>query len=528
MRILYFLLIPCIFVQAIQAQSPTWSTDIAPIIYENCSSCHREGGIAPFTLMSYDETIIWADDIHHVIEERSMPPWPADPNYRHYVGETYLEDWEIDAIHDWIYDGFPYGDEDLEPDPPVFPLGESLLETIDFTLEFEPYTLQSNVDEYRWFVVENPFDEPVYISKIEVIPGLDEVVHHADLFYDLSGTSLAFDQIDSLPGFNGDTGYPNNDYYINAWQPGATIAKYPDNWGILVEPDADFVMEIHYGPGGQGLEDNTKMNIQILGSSENVRAVKAAWLLWDSPPVLLDGPLVIPANEIVTFHQESAPLSNDLSFVSICPHMHFLGKSYKVWAETPENETIPLIDIPHWDFHWQKYYTFQHVQKIPAGSVLKSEGVYDNTENNHDNPNSPPITVSRGSATEDEMFLCYFIYADYEDGDENILMDSSLLETNVGNLLHKNDATYHLYPNPVAEALFLEAASSSSSSSSSSEKALQFRIIDVNGSIVLEKNVNSSTGTWKEQFDTGGLRPGVYFLEWYDGREKYVVEFVRL
>lgn len=521
MRILYLIFVSyCILSNTLHAQSPDWSTDIAPIIYKNCSSCHHEGGIAPFNLMSYDETVMWGGDIYHAVDERSMPPWPADPNYRHFVGETYLEDWQIEAVQDWILNGFPYGNADLEPDPPVFLPNGSLLESIDFTVEIEPYTLQSNFDEYRWFVIENPFDEPIYISKLEVQVGLEQIVHHADLFYDLSGTSLAFDQADPLPGFNGNTGFPNNDYYINAWQPGANVAVYPPDWGIKVEPEADFVIEIHYGPGGQGQVDDTKMNLQLLTNPENVRPVRAAWLLHDSAPVLTDGPLVIPANEVVTFHQQSAPLPSDLSLISICPHMHFLGKSYKVWAETPTNEIIPLIDIPQWDFHWQKYYTFQHVQKIPAGSVLKSEGVYDNTEDNHDNPTSPPITVSRGLSTEDEMFLCYFIYANYESGDEDILMDSTLLITNTIEPISENNIDFNIYPNPVVDELFLEGTSLNNQ--------LNFRIIDVNARVVLEKREKSNDIFWNKKFEISHLKSGTYFLEWDDGINRYAKEFVKL
>jgi len=477
-----------------------------------------------------------ADAIHHVVDERSMPPWPADPDYRHFVGEAYLDSTEIAMIHQWIDYGLYYGDETIEPEPPIFPPQGSLLEQIDFTVAIEPYTLQSNVDEYRWFVIENPFDVPVYISQIEVFPGLEQVVHHADLFYDLSGTSLANDDADPLSGFNSSTGWPNNDYYINAWQPGANIVKYPQNWGIEIPPEADFVVEIHYGPDGIGLTDSTIMNLQFITNPVDVRPIKAAWLLSDTAPMLIDGPLVIPANEVVTFHQVSAPLPNDLSIVSICPHMHGLGKSYRVWFESPTGDSIPLINIPQWDFHWQKYYTFQQIQKIPAGSVMKSEGVYDNTVDNHDNPNDPPITVSKGPYTEDEMFLCYFIYTDYEEGDENIIMDSTLLEppteitmateedtmvvdttmTSIGIYDH---TLWRISPNPVKNQFVLEGSSLAST--------LHFYIKNTSGQIVQQKRQSNATSTWHTVFDIQSLASGVYFLEWWDGTTQHTLKFVK-
>ncbi len=85
-----------VFLQPLQAQEYTWSEHIAPIVYDNCSSCHHDGGIAPFNLITYFDLEFHANDIHHVIDYKEMPPWPADPEYRHFKEEAVLEQWEID------------------------------------------------------------------------------------------------------------------------------------------------------------------------------------------------------------------------------------------------------------------------------------------------------------------------------------------------------------------------------------------------------------------------------------------------
>lgn len=494
-------------------QNETWVSDIAPLIYENCTSCHHPGAIAPFTLMEYEDVVNYAELIHHVIEERSMPPWPADPSYRHFVGEAYLSQEDIDKIHRWIDEEMPYGYPSITVEQPTYPPQGSSLEYIDFTVAIEPYTLQSDIDEYRWFVIENPFDEAVYISKIEVFAGLDNVVHHADLFIDGSGNSLANDLADPLPGFNNNTGFATNEQYINAWQPGANTISYPEEWGFRIPPDSDFVVEIHYGPGGLGQVDSTFMNLQFLSNPENAREVKAAWLMNDSG--LIDGPLDIPANEIVSFHQETAPLAQDISAIAICPHMHLLGKSYRVWFESPEGDSIPLINIDRWDFHWQKYYGFQHIQHIPAGSVLKSEGVYDNTTANHDNPNDPPVDVTGGNLTEDEMFLCYFIYADYSNGDEDILMDSTLLMSSTTNF--KPPSSHILFPNPARNVISLSLEKDTT-------RPLYFSIRNTAGLIM--DSVSSSKS--QISFPIWHLPNGVYFLEWKDGTFNYSEKFVKI
>lgn len=429
-------------------QEPVWSPDVAGILYEHCSACHHEEGIAPFPLMGYADASEHAWAIAEQVASRHMPPWPADPSYRHFKDENVLTQEQIDAVVAWVLAGEPYGDPDLEPDPPVFAQGGSMLNSIDLQVAIPPYTLQYNTDEYRWFVVQNPFNETVYVNAIEVFPGLEDVVHHADISYDDTGASLANDEEDPLPGFNSTTGSPTYSYYMNAWQPGGNIARYPQGWGIAVPPNADFVLEIHYGPGAQGQVDSTVMNLEFVTGTD-VRPVSVGWLL--GPAQMTDGPLYIPANTMRTFHQERT-VNATTSFISICPHMHNVGTSYRVWYEY-QGETVPLIDIPHWDFHWQKYYTFQQVQVIPAGAVIMSEGVYDNTVNNEHNPNDPPQDVWNGSTTADEMFLTYFSWTSYQPGDEDIVLDSTIL---VGlDPVAKPTSAWSLRPTLVADAFTL-------------------------------------------------------------------------
>lgn len=489
----------------------TWQ-DIAPIIYTNCSSCHHAGAIAPFSLMSYEEVVFWTEQIVHEVYEGNMPPWPPDPNYRSFANEHYLSEDEKTLIIDWLLDGAPEGNPSLAPYPPTFPENGILMDPVDFIVEIEPYTLQSNEDEYRWFSVANPFEDTIYINKIEVVPGLETVVHHADLAYDVKGINMALDLTDPLPGFNNTTGNPVSDYYVNAWAPGANIATYPENWGVPVPPEADFLVEIHYGPNGIGQTDSTKIYLQFTPPSEVEREMTIRWYLQQTAPQLIDGPFFLPANEFSTFHQQSPPLAVDMSLVAICPHMHFLGHSYKVWAETPDNITIPLIDITNWDFHWQKYYYYPYVQRIPAGSIIYSEGVYNNTTSNHDNPNYPPIDVGLGLNTDDEMFLCLMIYADYQAGDENISMQQDTISlsypesTLLFNALPKKEI--QIYPNPVQDILNFET------------NLYQNSIIEIrNQSGQLIKSVLPSADN---QIDISELKSGVYFLNIGGQYERFV------
>ncbi len=498
-------------------QSVTWVEDIAPIIYDNCSSCHHEGAIAPFHLMSYQDVVTYSSLISHAVSERSMPPWPADPAYMHFVDEAYLEQEEIDLLLEWIDQSHVFGDPSMEPEAPIFHPSGSLLNSIDFSLNIDPYTLQSNTDEIRWFAFENTNSESIYIKGIEVIPGLDNVVHHADVFIDNTGQSVAYDISDPASGFNSTTGQPVNTYYVNAWQPGANIIRYPEDWVFVIPPGSDFVIEIHYGPGGQGQIDSTFMNFELAEPSNNIRPLRASWMMDHSPNHLIDGPLIIEANELDTFHQITQPISQDLSLLAICPHMHYLGKSYRVWYETAQGDSIPLIDIPRWDFHWQKYYAFQKIIKLPAGSILKSESVYDNTIENHDNPNNPPITVSLGSQTSDEMLLCYFIFADYQEGDEEIIMDETLI-SKVENQKDKS-LDFLLFPNPVLDELICSVPKSIDI------KKVKFSIYNQIGQKVKENRSNQKGHM--VTFNLDQFKSGIYFLKWELGNQSDLIQFIK-
>ena len=172
------------------AQTPDWSTTIASIVYNNCSSCHHPGTSAPFSLLSYADAEDRADDIQEAVMDMHMPPWPADPNYRHFAYEAVLEPAEIQAIDDWVNGGMPLGNTALEPPAPTYNNTGSQLASIDYVVAIEQYTLQFNDDEYRWFVMPTNFTDTVYVQQIEVRPGVS-LVHHADLAYDLTGNSMA-------------------------------------------------------------------------------------------------------------------------------------------------------------------------------------------------------------------------------------------------------------------------------------------------------------------------------------------------
>jgi hypothetical protein len=404
-----------------QGQNVTWNENIACIMYTRCTSCHHEGGIAPFSLMTYEDAVATAFGVLQSVNNGSMPPWPPDPNYRSFAHERVLSQEEIDAINEWVNNGTPLG-FGVPPMPPVYDNPEAITSP-DLVLSMPTYTVSSvGNDVYRCFVIPSGLLQDRYINEIEVVPGNREVVHHVLLYQDVSITPALLDAADPGPGYTsfGGTG-SNSSVLIGAWVPGQGKKSYPGSMGVRIPVGANIVIQVHYPPTANGQQDQTKVNLKF--TTGPAREVSIATPLNHS--TLNEGPLIIPANTVRTFTSNYLLPPVNITALDVAPHMHLIGKSIKAWAVTPFGVTIPLIDIPEWDFHWQGMYDFRQPIRIPAGSLLYGTATYDNTSANPNNPNNPPQMVTVGEATDDEMMLIYFSFTVHFPGDENIVIDTS-------------------------------------------------------------------------------------------------------
>lgn len=441
------------FAAVSKAQSVNWANDIAPILYDHCAKCHRPDGIGGFSLMDYASAFTMRDEIAGAVISREMPPWKADPDYRHFTGENYLKDNEIALIEQWVANNAPSGNLAEAPAPPVFPVG-SEIGVPDMILQTPAYTMTAFEDEYRCFVLPSGIAETVFLRGMEVIPGNHMAVHHVLIYEDVSGQGAALDQQTPEAGYVsfGGPGF-SGARLVGAWVPGARAQLLPENMGIKLTGGADLIVQVHFPGSANGLTDQSKINLFFTEQNQNIREVTIAPLLNHSLFSMENGPLEIPANTIKEFSNKFTAPKN-ASLLAVAPHMHLIGRSVKCFGVTPQNDTIPLISIPDWDFHWQGNYNFQKLQKIPIGTKLKSYVVYDNTENNPHQPSFPPKDVVVGEATTDEMMLTYFVYTDYLPGDENIIIDSTLLTSGTSPDLPQSTGfvqSVTVMPNPVKD-----------------------------------------------------------------------------
>jgi hypothetical protein len=499
------------------SQTPDWSTSIAKILYDNCTTCHHDGGIGPFALITYNDAFDNGFQIQTDVNASKMPPWPADPNFSHFANERVLSDYELNAINDWVNGGMPQGDLDLAPPAPDYSINIYQLSNIDDSIQIPTYTLNNDYDTYRGFVIHSNYSETKLLNEIEIIPGAPSAVHHIFIFQDTSNVSWDYDAETLEPGFPGASmgGVSPYTQTLMVWGPGNSPTKFPSNMGLEMPAGADYIVSIHYAPGNVGVVDSTKVRFKFVDANDpNPRAIGNYRLLHWHVPSLLNPPFIIPADQYKTFYETSQPSPFDQSLIALQPHMHLLGKSFKVMLANAPGDSTNMVYIPEWSFNWQLAYYVPQIMKINQGTTFYGTGEYDNTTNNPNNPNNPPIDVGAGESTLEEMMSCRFYMMKYQSGDENIVLDSSIYLSDFTKVVLQN-LEVKVFPNPVSDQLnFI---------TSIPEHNIYWNLRNEVGSIVRASNeINIPNGIYYKEVDVKDLPSGNYYLCVYSGNEKSI------
>jgi len=379
--------------------------DIAPILANNCVSCHRPGGLGPFSLTNFEEVKNKIKLIIEVTQSRYMPPWKADPSFRSFKNERILSATEIETLSLWADNGLKRGRSQKNirlinerykmPEP-------DLVLTMD-----APYELSDkSIEDYRFFNIPTQLKEDVYLSAVEFVPGNKQVLHHSRVMADTTNR---------IRGINGLSEYdpkaldfqkePLADEFLYGWVPGNLPVLYPKGTGKKLYSNTDLILNIHYAPTSKKGSDQSQVKLYF--AKDPVESEIKVMTIRESD--ISNQPFYIQANTKPTFYV-SYTLEEEINMVSILPHMHFIGKSFKALAITMEGDAIPIIKIDQWDFNWQTTYLFETPLTIPKGSVILLTATYDNTDTNPENPNYPSKDISYGWNSDDEMmnFVIYY------------------------------------------------------------------------------------------------------------------------
>jgi hypothetical protein len=376
---------------AAAATPTTWTRDVAPIVYRQCTACHRPGGVAPFALLTYAEVSKRAALIAKVTATRYMPPWlPSEP---HFQDERRLSAAEIATIGRWAASGAPEGNPADAPAPPRFAdgwqLGKPDLE-VEMRASFD--VPAEGPDLYQCFAVPSGSAKERWVRALDIRPGNPKSVHHVLLFQDTTGTARKRDTGSGYPCFGTPGFLPARG--LGGWTPGAIPSEAPKGIPALLHARADLVLQVHYHPTGKPETDRTRVALYFT----------------DQPPVrrLMDIPLGstridIPAGEPSYRVTDRFTTPVDIEVLAVTPHAHYLCKEMLGVAILPNGQRRTLLHIPEWNFNWQQQYTFPTPVRLPAGTRVEMLYVYDNSEANPRNPYSPPRRVGWGPGTTDEM-----------------------------------------------------------------------------------------------------------------------------
>jgi hypothetical protein len=376
----------------------TFNHDVAPVLYRNCTYCHRPGEAAPFSLLSYRDAEKKGRTIAKVTASRTMPPWKAEAASYAYRDERRLTDEQIALLQAWVKDGMPEGDPAEKPEPPRFASGWQLGEP-DLVVKMPSayHVPADGPDIYRNIGVALKLAEDKWVTAIDMRPSARAVVHHVLYFADPSGHSHERQQ-GSEPGFSGMRA-GNATVHLGGWAVGGQPSFFPEGLALRIPKASDLVVQYHFHPTGKPEAEKSLIGLYFAKKAPERMLARIQM----PPHYSLFSGLDIPAGEKDFVLRDTYTLPVGVDGVGVSAHAHYLAKQLKMTATLPGGEVKTLLWIKDWDFAWQDKYYFKQFAALPGGTRLDAEIHWDNSSDNPHNPSSPPIRVAWGEESRDEM-----------------------------------------------------------------------------------------------------------------------------
>lgn len=368
------------------AKVPTFSNEIARVFQNRCQECHRPGGVAPMSMVTYKETRPWAKAIKEKVAQREMPPFHATGPIGRYVNDPRLTDEEIRLVSAWVDGNSPEGNPKDLPAPRSWPEGW-LGGTPDVVLSMkQPYTLKTGgKDDYEYFFLDYVFPDDTYMRGIEIRPGNRRAVHHANVH--VVPPSFVVPESGNISGMS------MVGTFLTGWAPGAAIRLLPVGFAAMIPKGTRLALQMHYAPAKEPITDQTSIGLYFAdghithrngtlhGGTRNIR---------------------IPAGDPGYRIIEKRTFPADALVRQFTAHMHLRGKSFQVLLHYPDGRSEVAFDVPRYDFNWQRTYQLVEPIPVPKGTVAEYIAIWDNSPNNRFNPD-PNQVVTWGENTTDEM-----------------------------------------------------------------------------------------------------------------------------
>lgn len=395
-------------VSAARGGEPTYHRDVEALIQKHCQDCHRPGQVAPFSLLTYEQARKRGSDIAEIVERRAMPPWPISTT----VGGPFrdarvLAENEIETIQKWVEADCPEGDAKDAPAPRDFASTWTLGEPDLILTPSVPFELGAEGnDEFLVFVVPSGLVEGKWITAIDYRPGNPKIVHHILGAFDISGAARKKDDAEPGPGFRSFGGFgvlPAGT--LGGWAPGKIAHVMPEGVGKYIPAGADILLQIHYHKNGKKEKDASSIGLYF--SKKPIDKLLRGALVPTGLEIRneLRHKFRIPKNDAHHEFRANWTATYDAHLIGLTPHMHWLGKDFTLVATKPDGSKRTLIQVDRWNFNWQGSYEFIEPVAIPRGTTFDLVAHFDNSADNPANPHSPPVDVTWGEQTTDEMCI---------------------------------------------------------------------------------------------------------------------------
>lgn len=370
-----------------ESATPTFHGEVSRIVQSNCVMCHRDGGIAPFSLERYEMASAMAPVIEVMVSEGRMPPWFANPEHGTWANDRSLSDAERETLLAWVGAGAPEGDPEDAPPPADFVEGWMLGEAPDTVIaipEIQEIPAEGVID-YRYAYVKTDFPEDRWIQKAELRPTGNEVAHHSIVFQEGPDDE-------------------NRGAWITGWAPGVPPSIFPEGTGKLLPAGGWLAFQLHYTTMGRPATDRTELALVFADETPERRVYTRQ---------VGTTRFEIPAG--ASNHEVVAELEfrEHGEILSLLPHMHYRGKAFRYELIHPDGTEEILLDVPAYEFDWQLAYEAAEPIQTRPGMVLRGRAWYDNSEANPRNPD-PTVAVGYGEQSFEEMMFGFFDWVPVE------------------------------------------------------------------------------------------------------------------
>ena len=395
------------------AQPPTFSHDVAPIVYAQCATCHRPGEVAPMSLLTYSEARPWAAAIARRVSDGSMPPWHGDAAPGTFENERRLTAEQKETIARWVAAGAPEGNPSDLPQAPVVTDGWRIGKP-DAVFEMgEAYPVPARgTIEYEYFYIPTNFTSEKWLQAIEVRPGNRAVVHHVLVYYtapDAQRLAPLFRPNQAQSRIPPRTSVGNRPpqrnqgirQLIATYAPGTSTQILRPGTALKLPAGGVIELQMHYTANGTAVTDRTSVGM-VFAKEAPATVIRAA--------AFINAQFTIPAGAPDYSVTADIEFVEDAAIWGLLPHTHVRGSRWAYTIKLPDGTERPLLSVPKYDFNWQTFYMFKEPVAVPKGSRIVSTAWYDNSTRNRSNPDAT-IAVKWGDQTWEEMQYTGLLYS---------------------------------------------------------------------------------------------------------------------